>query len=88
MRLRPDLTIIAKHVARGSKVLDVGCGGGELLAALRAASEQTDVAPIESAHGADAEYGWLRELEADTAAAAEERAAQLDDVLRRRRNAG
>jgi methionine biosynthesis protein MetW len=33
--LRPDLELIASHVARGSRVLDVGCGDGELLAALR-----------------------------------------------------
>jgi methionine biosynthesis protein MetW len=35
MSLRPDLAIIASHVARGSRVLDVGCGDGELMAALR-----------------------------------------------------
>lgn len=34
-RLRPDLAIIAEHVAPGSRVLDVGCGDGTLLAALR-----------------------------------------------------
>ena len=33
--LRPDLAIIADHVAPGSRVLDVGCGDGALLAALR-----------------------------------------------------
>jgi methionine biosynthesis protein MetW len=33
--LRPDLAIIAAHVARGSRVLDVGCGDGQLMAALR-----------------------------------------------------
>jgi methionine biosynthesis protein MetW len=33
--LRPDLAIIAGHVAPGSRVLDVGCGDGALLAALR-----------------------------------------------------
>ena len=35
MSLRPDLAIIADHVARGSRVLDVGCGDGALMAALR-----------------------------------------------------
>lgn len=35
MSLRPDLAIIAAHVARGSRVLDVGCGDGQLMAALR-----------------------------------------------------
>ncbi|WP_374528901.1 methionine biosynthesis protein MetW [Novosphingobium sp.] len=33
--LRPDLKIIADNVAPGSRVLDVGCGDGELMAALR-----------------------------------------------------
>jgi methionine biosynthesis protein MetW len=33
--LRPDLAIIARHVAEGARVLDVGCGDGALLAALR-----------------------------------------------------
>ena len=33
--LRPDLAIIADHVRSGARVLDVGCGDGELLAALR-----------------------------------------------------
>jgi methionine biosynthesis protein MetW len=35
MNLRPDLAIIAKNVAPGSRVLDVGCGDGALMAALR-----------------------------------------------------
>ena len=33
--LRPDLAIIAGNVAKGSRVLDIGCGDGTLLAALR-----------------------------------------------------
>jgi len=33
--LRPDLAIIADHIPAGASVLDVGCGDGELLAALR-----------------------------------------------------
>jgi methionine biosynthesis protein MetW len=33
--LRPDLAQIAGHIADGSRVLDVGCGDGTLLAALR-----------------------------------------------------
>ena len=33
--LRADLAIIADHVAAGSRVLDVGCGDGALMAALR-----------------------------------------------------
>ncbi len=33
--LRPDLAIIAREVKAGSRALDVGCGDGALLAALR-----------------------------------------------------
>ena len=33
--LRPDLAVIAANVAPGSRVLDIGCGDGALLAALR-----------------------------------------------------
>lgn len=35
MSLRPDLAIIADHVDQGARVLDVGCGDGALMAALR-----------------------------------------------------
>lgn len=35
MSLRPDLAIIAAHVPPGARVLDVGCGDGELMKALR-----------------------------------------------------
>jgi methionine biosynthesis protein MetW len=34
--LRSDLALIAGNVAPGARVLDVGCGDGELIAALRA----------------------------------------------------
>ena len=33
--LRPDLEVIARNVAPGSRVLDVGCGDGELMAVLQ-----------------------------------------------------
>jgi methionine biosynthesis protein MetW len=33
--LRPDLQIIADNIAKGARVLDVGCGTGDLMAALR-----------------------------------------------------
>jgi methionine biosynthesis protein MetW len=33
--LRPDLAIIAKNVRAGSRILDIGCGDGQLMAALR-----------------------------------------------------
>src|SRR3982750_2652957 len=35
MTLRPDLAIIADTVAAGSRILDVGCGDGALMAVLR-----------------------------------------------------
>jgi methionine biosynthesis protein MetW len=35
MSLRPDLAVIAAHVPGGSRVLDIGCGDGALMAALR-----------------------------------------------------
>jgi methionine biosynthesis protein MetW len=35
MTLRPDLAIIAASVTPGSRVLDIGCGDGALMAALR-----------------------------------------------------
>lgn len=35
MSLRPDLAVIARNVAPGSRVLDIGCGDGALMAALR-----------------------------------------------------
>ena len=35
MKLRPDLAVIADHVAKGARVLDIGCGDGELMASLR-----------------------------------------------------
>lgn len=34
--LRPDLAIIANNIAHSGRVLDVGCGDGALMAALRA----------------------------------------------------
>lgn len=37
--LRPDLAIIADNVAPGSRVLDIGCGDGALMAALRDARQ-------------------------------------------------
>lgn len=46
MSLRPDLAIIAAHVAPGSRVLDVGCGDGELMAALRD-NKQVDARGLE-----------------------------------------
>jgi len=33
--LRPDLAVIARHIAPGTRALDVGCGEGELMEALQ-----------------------------------------------------
>lgn len=44
--LRPDLAVIARHVAPGSRVLDVGCGDGELMAVLQA-EKQVDARGME-----------------------------------------
>lgn len=38
-RLRPDLAVIARKIPAGSRVLDIGCGDGELMAALRDESQ-------------------------------------------------
>lgn len=37
-QLRPDLAAIAAHVEPGSRVLDIGCGDGALMAVLESAS--------------------------------------------------
>ncbi len=41
MKLRPDLAIIADAVPPASRVLDVGCGDGELMAALQSKGVDT-----------------------------------------------
>ena len=46
MTLRPDLAVIARHVAPRTRVLDVGCGEGELMAELQA-SRQVDARGLE-----------------------------------------
>jgi methionine biosynthesis protein MetW len=45
-KLRPDLAIIAQNIAPNSRVLDVGCGDGALMAALRD-EHQVDARGIE-----------------------------------------
>jgi methionine biosynthesis protein MetW len=56
-KLRPDLAIIAENVASGSRVLDIGCGDGGLMAALRdqagadARGIEIDAANVASAVG-------------------------------------
>ncbi len=44
--LRPDLALIARHVNPGARLLDVGCGDGALMAALRE-GVQADVRGLE-----------------------------------------
>lgn len=44
--LRPDLALIAAQVPAGARVLDIGCGDGTLMAALRDGKE-TDVRGLE-----------------------------------------
>src|SRR3546814_1146589 len=46
MTLRPDLALIARTVTPGARVLDVGCGDGALMAALRDA-KQVDARGLE-----------------------------------------
>jgi len=50
MSLRPDLAIIADNIVPGSRVLDVGCGDGALMAALRD-SRQVDARGLEIDRG-------------------------------------
>lgn len=45
-RLRPDLAVIAEHVAPGTRVLDIGCGDGALMAVLEA-GKQVDARGME-----------------------------------------
>ena len=45
MSIRPDLAVIAGHVSPGSRVLDIGCGDGALMMALR--EKDCDVRGIE-----------------------------------------
>ncbi|QPC98985.1 MULTISPECIES: methionine biosynthesis protein MetW [Qipengyuania] len=45
MMLRPDLAVIVNHVTPGSRVLDIGCGDGALMLAMREAG--CDVRGIE-----------------------------------------
>ncbi len=45
-KLRPDLQIIADNITPGSRVLDIGCGDGALMAALRE-QKQVDARGLE-----------------------------------------
>ena len=61
-QLRPDLAVIARHVAPGSRVLDVGCGDGELMAVLQG-EKQVDARGMEI-DGAEVEKCVARGLSA------------------------
>lgn len=50
MALRPDLATIAGAVPAGARVLDVGCGDGELMAALQAKGVDTRGLEIDPAN--------------------------------------
>ena len=58
--LRADLAIIADHVVPGSRVLDIGCGDGALMAALRD-TKRVDARGIEI-EGADVTAALTRGL--------------------------
>ncbi|QNE06550.1 methionine biosynthesis protein MetW [Croceicoccus marinus] len=63
--LRPDLAVIARHVAPGSRVLDVGCGDGELMAALVASGCDARGLEIEPANVATCVSRGLSVLQGD-----------------------
>lgn len=54
MSLRPDLAKIAEHVPEGARVLDIGCGDGELMAVLRETrhvdARGLEIDPVEVEH--------------------------------------
>jgi methionine biosynthesis protein MetW len=58
--LRPDLAIIANNVRSGARVLDVGCGDGALMAALRD-RKQVDARGLEL-DGANVSFAVARGL--------------------------
>ena len=66
MTLRADLAVIADNVAAGARVLDVGCGDGALLAALRDGSGvDARGLEIDAANVADAVARGLSVIQGD-----------------------
>ncbi len=63
--LRPDLAVIAQHVVPGSRVLDVGCGDGALMAALVAGGCDARGLEIEPANVATCVSRGLSVLQGD-----------------------
>ena len=78
-QLRPDLAVIARHVAPGSRVLDVGCGDGELMAVLQG-EKQVDARGMEI-DGAEVEKCVARGLSAIQGDANRDLADYPDDAF-------
>ena len=78
-QLRPDLAVIARHVAPGSRVLDVGCGDGELMAVLQG-EKQVDARGMEI-DGAEVEKCVARGLSAVQGDANRDLADYPDDAF-------
>lgn len=65
MKLRPDLAIIAANVPAGARVLDVGCGNGELMIALRSRGCDARGLEIDAARVTDALARGLSVVQGD-----------------------
>lgn len=65
MNLRPDLAIIADHVAPGARVLDIGCGDGALMTALTASGCDARGLEIDAAKVATAVARGLSVVQGD-----------------------
>src|SRR3546814_5178121 len=95
--LRPDLALIAEHVASGSRVLDVGCGDGALMAALRdqcgadARGLELDPENVAAAMArglsvvqgdADTDLGYYQDESFDYAIRSEEQTYEIQSLMR------
>ena len=81
--LRPDLAIIAANVAPGSRVLDIGCGDGALLAASRSewpVPAETAASPLQLlGREMSAAFGALWQ---NYQASEADRAQRIEDILK------
>jgi methionine biosynthesis protein MetW len=66
--LRPDLALIAANVAPGASVLDIGCGDGTLLQALRAKGCDARGMEIDAANVAECVAKGLSVIQGDAGA--------------------